>query len=66
MVGEWCMSTGTKLQVGQSFVTTAVNSFTDSFGWYMWNWKIEHQLGFYEWDVKYQLERDLLSPFKKV
>jgi hypothetical protein len=54
VVGEWCMSTGTKLQAGQEFVNTAVESFQRAAGWWLWNWKVEHSLGFYEWDVQYQ------------
>ena len=33
VIGEWTMSTGTKLQAGQEFVTAPVNSFRGSFGW---------------------------------
>lgn len=64
MVGEWCMSTGTVVQVGQRFVTACVRSFEKSFGWYMWNWKIERGVHFDEWDVQYELsQKNGLTPF---
>ena len=56
MVGEWCMSTGTYTQAGQSFVTAAVNSFQDTASWFLWNWKVESGLDFQEWDVRLQLK----------
>ena len=55
IVGEWCMSTGTYVQAGQPFVSAAVDSFSASIGWFLWNWKIEKGLGFDEWDVQYQM-----------
>jgi aryl-phospho-beta-D-glucosidase BglC (GH1 family) len=54
VVGEWCMSTGTWRQAGQSFVNAAVKSFDRAAGWYMWTWKIQRGIGFDEWDVQYQ------------
>ncbi len=53
------MSTGTKMQVGQDFVDACVGSFLRSSGWYLWNWKIDHSLGYYEWDVQYQFKKGI-------
>lgn len=65
IIGEWCMSTGTFIQVGQPFVDTCVQSFDKSFGWYMWNWKIQRGLPYEEWDVQLQGEKKHgLDPFK--
>ena len=72
IVGEWSMSTGIFLQVGQSFVDACVQSFNQgSFGWYLWNWKIDrNQSSLFEtWDVQYQLiekgkEHGGLNPLK--
>ncbi len=54
IVGEWCMSTGTVMQVGQPFVNAAVRSFDRTSGWFLWNWKVERGIGFDSWDVQYQ------------
>jgi aryl-phospho-beta-D-glucosidase BglC (GH1 family) len=63
IIGEWCMSTGIN-QVGQPFVDTCINSFHNSKGWYLWNWKITKDLGFDEWDVQLQYDLDDgLNPF---
>jgi glucan 1,3-beta-glucosidase len=64
VVGEWCMSTGTIRQVGQPFVDEEVNSFRSSTGWYMWNWKVERDIGFDTWDVKYQYQIKGLNPLR--
>jgi len=54
IVGEWCFSTGTYVQVLQPFVDACVESFTRSSGWYIWSWKVERNIHFDEWDVQYQ------------
>jgi hypothetical protein len=43
LIGEWSMSSGPALQVGQPFVTETIQSFAKSWciGWYVWNWKID-------------------------
>lgn len=66
IVGEWCMSTGIYIpQVGQSFVDASMRSFQSAVGWYMWTWRLQRQVGFDEWDVKYQAGLPHgLSPFK--
>ena len=56
LVGEWCMSTGTYTQAGQSFVDAAVASFSSTSGWFIWNWKVEPGIPFKEWDVQYQMK----------
>jgi glucan 1,3-beta-glucosidase len=80
IIGEWSMSTGVFLQSGQQFVDACFQSFQKSFGWYLWNWKIERNIGFNEWDVQYQMivakghkmndrQRDMMSlslnPFRQ-
>lgn len=55
VVGEWSMSTGIISQIGQKFVDASIQSFTKSFGWYMWNWKVERDPRFDAWDVQYQM-----------
>eukprot|EP01038_Epipyxis_sp_PR26KG_P012436 gene12436-16680_t len=66
IVGEWCMSTGTYVQAGQPFVDSCVGSFERSFGWYLWNWKIERDVHFDEWDVQLQYEKpNGLRPLRK-
>lgn len=57
VVGEWSMSTGVIMQVGQPFVNQCVKSFQKSFGYYLWNWKIDRQNStlYDNWDVQYQL-----------
>lgn len=64
IVGEWCFSTGTYVQAGQPFVDACVDSFGRSFGWYIWNWKIEEHVGFDEWNV--QLQHDLPGGMRAV
>ncbi|RYG66532.1 hypothetical protein EON64_09570, partial [archaeon] len=54
LVGEWSMSTGTHVQAGQPFVSACVKSFSQTAGWYIWNWKVQRDLNFDEWDVQYQ------------
>lgn len=56
LVGEWCFSTGTVVQAGQPFVEACVNSFDSGMGWYIWNWKIERNIHFDEWNVQLQYE----------
>lgn len=56
IVGEWCFSTGTVVQAGQPFVEASVNSFDSGMGWYIWNWKIERNIHFDEWNVQLQYE----------
>ena len=51
IIGEWSMSTGPH-QAGQPFVDASVHSYRDTFGWYLWNWKVERAAGFDEWDVQ--------------
>ena len=42
MIGEWSMSTGTSMQVGQEFVDACALAFRRAnAGWYLWNWKIQ-------------------------
>jgi glucan 1,3-beta-glucosidase len=55
IVGEWCMSTGTFVQAGQPFVDASLDSFAESLGWFLWNWKVEKGINFDEWDVQLQL-----------
>lgn len=62
IIGEWCMSTGIN-QARQPFVDTCINSFYNSKGWYLWNWKITKDLGFDEWDVQLQYDINGLNPF---
>ena len=64
IIGEWCMSTGTWRQAGQPFVNAAVKSFDRSVGWYIWNWKIQHGIGFDEWDVQFQHRIKGLDPLQ--
>jgi hypothetical protein len=65
IIGEWCMSTGTFVQAGQPFVDNCLNSFQKSFGWYLWNWKIERDVHFDEWDVQLQMHlKNGLKPIK--
>ena len=52
------------LQVGQPFVNSAVQSFSEASGWYLWNWKVERGLGFDSWDVQYQHEIGGLDPLQ--
>ena len=54
IVGEWSMSTGTFVQAGQPFVDACLESFALTLGHYAWNWKIETNIGFDEWNVQYQ------------
>lgn len=54
LVGEWSMSTGTVVQAGQPFVNACTHSFSYALGHYAWNWKVEKNIGFNEWDVHYQ------------
>jgi len=62
LIGEWSMSTGTH-QAGQPYVDACVQSFNDhSIGWYLWNWKVERNAGFDEWDVQYQSQIKGLNP----
>jgi glucan 1,3-beta-glucosidase len=46
LIGEWSMSTGPTLQVGQAFVSETIESFAKSWavGWYVWNWKIDQSV----------------------
>lgn len=64
IVGEWCMSTGTWMQVGQAFVNAVVKSFDRAAGWYMWTWKIQRGIGFNEWDVQYEHQIHGLDPLQ--
>jgi glucan 1,3-beta-glucosidase len=72
IVGEWCMSTGTVLQVGQPFVDECTRSFQKSFGYYLWNWKIDRKNSgdlYSYWDVQFQMitlgkEKNGLNPLK--
>lgn len=64
IIGEWCMSTG-KNEAGQPFVDAALDSFKSTWGWYLWNWKIQKGIGFERWDVQLQTEMSNgLNPLK--
>lgn len=44
IIGEWSMSSGQYLHIGQEFVTETIRSFSHAtwcVGWYVWNWKID-------------------------
>ena len=54
VVGEWCYSTGIFHQIGQSYVDACVHSFRRASGWYLWNWKVQADIPFAEWNVQLQ------------
>ena len=56
VIGEWSMSTGTFLQVGQPFVQQCLHSFRSAHGHYLWTWQLERGIGFDAWDVQFQAE----------
>ena len=56
MVGEWSMSTGAVVQVGQAFVDACVRSFQHGVGYYLWTWKVERGWGYDDWDLQFQSE----------
>lgn len=66
IVGEWSMSTGIILEVGQAFVDGCVTSFeNNAHGWYLWNWKINANSStqFAAWDVQLMSSEHSLDPF---
>ena len=54
LVGEWSMSTGIDVKVGQKFVDASIKSFYRGIGYYLWTWKVQPGYGFSDWDLQLQ------------